>query len=799
MGQTLLGPHARQGRLQQADHPTDRGRGPLVGHPDAHEPKSKCPQPGHAAPAVLSSLPSDTTTSRPATARMASTRSTSRELSARQTHAQAHADWLPQARPKLLMSDKRIKLFVENKMRHHWFLCFSMSLYEREDGNQGALVAKVYAFLYDHMPKGFTGRWAAIRGNDVMEILLCEKKELSVTRHKATSSAQANFESLEEWMRKGTNWREALSHTAGERKKANHKRGPVLYSPAGLAALLILSYPDPRYRRWVGRLQIDWMLTRRGKLEVTDGFWKGITDDNLGFFHAEEPRRAEVPLATDYDRLFGKDFTHARRDIRPFVPKLPENLFVTGDATDSEGLSEESSDAADDDEEESADGLDAEGDTSNGSITDVADAGHEVSELATLLRHDNTADAGELGAWLATALAAPENDVVREWTGCWTTRMVHASSYQEQVILQSLLLRSLGVLHRISSSPSCPVSAEAVMLLDMQDGRAPLRGLDPHKDAAARQRMRSLAACQQRVDAEKRLMEHALDQSRRDLLREAFDEYLAFLSDLFKAVSKHRHDVLKLDTLRTEVVLTGAAEKHGDVEPLDASLVRTLQLTTWQLRMLAVANLDTPGILTDWQAKVWHGMNGRGKTRDISQIKPVVAVDGPPFTEEQSRMVTEAGNYEVIRSLLGDLARPFALLHGDMSKSTPDCISVRGPSRSRSPPTCVNSAQSPPDTPPKVTTPATPARARVNPYIGRSVKRPCSPETRSVKRTAVGSTTSALEEAQRANEALREAVTASVTSCKDEILQHIEDKVTESSTGVKKRMSTKKRQLDDKV
>lgn len=61
----------------------------------------------------------------------------------------------------------------------------------------------------------------------------------------------------------------------------------MLYSPAGLAELLILSYPDPRYKQWVGRLQIDWMMTRRGRLQVTDGLWKGITDDNLGLFHAE--------------------------------------------------------------------------------------------------------------------------------------------------------------------------------------------------------------------------------------------------------------------------------------------------------------------------------------------------------------------------------------------------------------------------------------------------------------------------------------------------------------------------------
>lgn len=110
-----------------------------------------------------------------------------------QTHAQAHEDWLPQARPTLLMSDKRIMVLVENKMDHHWFLLFAMSLYEQQEGNQGVMVAKVYAFLYDHMPKGLTGKWAAIRGNDVMEILLCEKKELSVTRRKATSSAQAKL------------------------------------------------------------------------------------------------------------------------------------------------------------------------------------------------------------------------------------------------------------------------------------------------------------------------------------------------------------------------------------------------------------------------------------------------------------------------------------------------------------------------------------------------------------------------------------------------------------------------------
>jgi len=208
--------------------------------------------------------------------------------------------------------------------------------------------------------------------------------------------------------------------------------------------------------------------------------------------------------------------------------------------------------------------------------------------------------------------------------------MGQARSYQEQVIVQSLLLRSLGVLHHVYSSASCTVAADAVMLLDIEDGRARPRVDDPQSDAA-RSRMRTLPACKQRVDAEERLMHRALDQDRRDILCTSFDDYLDFFSDLFKAVSKHRQNVLKLDTLRTEVLIRGAAEKSGDGEPLDAGLVETLHLTKWQLRMLAVAVLDTPGILTDRQEDIRRGMLGRGKTHDLSQYKPVVAVDDGPM------------------------------------------------------------------------------------------------------------------------------------------------------------------------
>lgn len=187
---------------------------------------------------------------------------------------------------------------VEAKIDCYWFLSFASSLYEdRNDYPQGGMVAKVYAFLHDFLPHGFTGKWSHIKGNSLMEILLSDIKTFSVTRHKVISKAAEVFKSMEEWMKKGSDWKEAAKQAgldgdktdtaAGSAKKKGAKKPPpFLYSPEGMVAFLVISYPNSKYLQWIGRLQIAWMITWQPDqpLSVEEGFWKGITDENLLMF-----------------------------------------------------------------------------------------------------------------------------------------------------------------------------------------------------------------------------------------------------------------------------------------------------------------------------------------------------------------------------------------------------------------------------------------------------------------------------------------------------------------------------------
>lgn len=211
------------------------------------------------------------------------------------------------------------------------------------------------------------------------------------------------------------------------------------------------------------------MMTRRGRLQVTDGFWKGITDDDLGLFHAEEPRCSEVPLAADYDGLFGKDFPRAQRDIRGLVPKLPDNLFVKGEASDSEAPSEGPSDAMDDGEGPTG-GSDADAGASNGSVPNEGDTAREVAELATLSCAMTTWQTRGRAPRLAGCHSGRPRQrhgqsVVRllgreDGAGCFqppgTGHPAAAGPAEPRRVASYLLINFL-----------CAVSAEAMMLLDI--------------------------------------------------------------------------------------------------------------------------------------------------------------------------------------------------------------------------------------------------------------------------------------------------------------------------------------------
>ncbi|KAJ2995491.1 hypothetical protein NUW58_g1253 [Xylaria curta] len=65
---------------------------------------------------------------------------------------------------------------------------------------EARMMAKMYLFLRQYMPDGLTGRWAHLRGNEVMRVLLSDREEQCVSRHKVTKKIYSSLGKLqEEW------------------------------------------------------------------------------------------------------------------------------------------------------------------------------------------------------------------------------------------------------------------------------------------------------------------------------------------------------------------------------------------------------------------------------------------------------------------------------------------------------------------------------------------------------------------------------------------------------------------------
>jgi hypothetical protein len=73
----------------------------------------------------------------------------------------------------------------------------------------------------------------------------------------------------------------------------------------------------------------------RGALKVEGGFWEGISINNLyTAFAPPEPVESDAILLADYDRLFGQDFPHCRKDIRPFLEPWAQHISLDEDPSD---------------------------------------------------------------------------------------------------------------------------------------------------------------------------------------------------------------------------------------------------------------------------------------------------------------------------------------------------------------------------------------------------------------------------------------------------------------------------------
>ncbi|KAJ4385252.1 hypothetical protein N0V93_010313 [Gnomoniopsis smithogilvyi] len=219
------------------------------------------------------------------------------------------------------------------------------------------------------------------------------------------TGAQTAFSNLEEWTGYCSNWQHVMR----------------------LVALLTLSYTDQKFRDWISRLQVEWMVLQpRDEVHVTQGFWKVISADSLlRIFQSDDTRTAETLLLADYDILLGQAFVEAQKDIRPFLSSWAEELALSlRQASDEDTLNQH-----------------------------APSTGHEASCVSGKASTEDFVDFTQ--------------DVVLEVV--WMDRVSH---YEEQVVVQSLFLQSLRRLQSLAEEGGNLSSlAAAYMLLDSEDGK----------------------------------------------------------------------------------------------------------------------------------------------------------------------------------------------------------------------------------------------------------------------------------------------------------------------------------------
>ncbi|KAI0448452.1 hypothetical protein F5B21DRAFT_510133 [Xylaria acuta] len=128
------------------------------------------------------------------------------------------SDWLPLVRPTPMLSKPMHMKFIKAHKDRDWFLCLAWAMDQHNDGQtQSRMLAKIYLLLRDYLPRGLTGKFGHIYGNDVIDHLLCQVGEHAISRHKATRNADIAFIALEQWIKKGRDFREAIQVARTER------------------------------------------------------------------------------------------------------------------------------------------------------------------------------------------------------------------------------------------------------------------------------------------------------------------------------------------------------------------------------------------------------------------------------------------------------------------------------------------------------------------------------------------------------------------------------------------------------
>lgn len=173
-------------------------------------------------------------------------------------------DWLPLARREQMLTKPLTMKFIKAHKHYDWFLALAYEMdQQKNDPTQAPMLARLYLFCRDYLPRGLAASFAHIRGSDVMNYLLCYPGEHAMSRHKLTRDAEAALSDLEVWMQTGRDWMAAMQHWRedvdgeGYSKRKLGWKAMQLLSPAALLAILVIAHPDHRDKERVGRLQVQ--------------------------------------------------------------------------------------------------------------------------------------------------------------------------------------------------------------------------------------------------------------------------------------------------------------------------------------------------------------------------------------------------------------------------------------------------------------------------------------------------------------------------------------------------------------
>ncbi|KAI3400053.1 hypothetical protein diail_4591 [Diaporthe ilicicola] len=465
-----------------------------------------------------------------------------------------------------------------------------------------------------------------------------------------------------------------------------------------------------------------------------EGYWKGITSENIGtVFSADKPPLgAVVDLLVDYNQLSGKDFLRCRRDIRPYLPSdaWAQNVVLEGapDNVDEVEISSVSEGSA----VEKAAGSEV------GAVREIVVLHSSEEPESTLVLTD------ELEDWLAGKIIGIDDSMVLySWCLHWEVRMRAAPHYQSQVLTRSLLLQSA---HRVKSFWA-EGSADAFMLLDMGDTEAlststehnatQILSLNPAYIACA-EASRQLSQCCSGISPRIALLLERLSEQQAQYLFHFLrhERFFAFAEA-----------VMTLESLRTQMIVDSL---EGNLPGYDEALwedgtISSLMLTKWQLRALLMPSVDTP-ILTDEQSSVYRRLKNETHDDRAVKLSNAASVSPRPYRSEVEGLCPEKKH--ILSMLLGQLPVPATNEPATEPPSSPAKAGSADPGHKSAPWETMKFNHVPRTTGERTTEPepsrvvpswppATTIAGRDNPWAGK--KRACSPDTRNAKVPRVGS------------------------------------------------------------